>query len=43
MRLPDFANLPFEEDVPKRRVPDWADRFRQETSRAPEAAVWATP
>ncbi|MEQ9501386.1 MAG: methylmalonyl-CoA mutase [Deltaproteobacteria bacterium] len=39
--LPDFAQLPFDEDVPKRRVPDWEKRFAEATKNA--SGVWSTP
>ncbi|MEQ8275307.1 MAG: methylmalonyl-CoA mutase [Deltaproteobacteria bacterium] len=39
--LPDFAQLPFDEDVPKRRVPDWEKRFAEATKNA--SGVWNTP
>jgi methylmalonyl-CoA mutase len=41
MMLPDFAQLPFDEDVPKRRVPDWEKRFAEATKNA--SGVWNTP
>ncbi len=41
MMLPDFAQLPFDEDVPKRRVPDWEKRFAEATKNT--SGVWSTP
>ncbi len=43
MMLPDFATLPFDEDVPKRRVPDWERRFEKAAGKSANARAWDTP